>query len=68
MRYDKYPESVFRLLGWATGIILLGGLVVIQVLPLMEIRRGLLNALIVVFGGFTLVLHRYILPRAWYRD
>ena len=67
MRYDEYPESIFRLLGWATAIILLGGLIAIQVLPLAETHRGLLDVLVVVFGAITFILHRYILPRAWHR-
>ncbi len=67
MRYDQYPESIFHLLSWVTAIILLGGLIAIQILPLAASQRGLLTGLAVVFGGFTFALHRFILPRAWPR-
>ncbi|MEW5720504.1 MAG: sensor domain-containing diguanylate cyclase, partial [Chloroflexota bacterium] len=67
MRYDKYPESIFRLLSWVTAVILLGGVIAVQILPLTASQRGLLTGLAVVFGSFTFVLHRFILPRAWPR-
>ncbi len=67
MRYTQYPEPIFRLLSWATIIVLAGSLVFVQVIPLPEVARRLLTALILLFGLLTFFLHRTILPRVWHR-
>ncbi|MCI0476213.1 MAG: diguanylate cyclase [Anaerolineales bacterium] len=67
MRYTQYPEPIFRLLSWATAIVLVGSLLLVQFIPLSDAVRLLLTALIILFGCLTFILHRYILPRVWQR-
>ncbi|MBM3129375.1 MAG: sensor domain-containing diguanylate cyclase [Chloroflexi bacterium] len=67
MRYLQYPELIFRLLSWATVILLIGSLLLVQFVSLPDASRQVLTALIILFGLFTFLLHRYILPRLWQR-
>jgi diguanylate cyclase (GGDEF)-like protein len=63
----NYPQSFFRIVAWATLLIVLGAIVMFQWLPIPEWRRWTLDGLLVLMAFFAFAMQRYIIPRYWPR-
>ncbi len=65
MQSDHNTQDFFRPIAWATGFVLVGGLIAIGGFPLSANQRTLMFALIVGFGVFSFWVLRLAMARAW---